>query len=137
MKCSIAYSTASGAHSFCSGVRVSIDPGTRLLFFSRAARDGIVISLFILRRSRFARLPLHCSAECAILTNASLFVIFARILANAPPLMIHSALALFAQRTRIPTSARSIGFCVIWVCISSSSSSSSGYTCSVLRRCAT
>ena len=37
--------------------------------------------------------------------------------------MIHSALALFAQRTRIPTSARSIGFCVIWVCISSSSSS--------------
>jgi len=40
------------------------------------------------------------------------------------PLMIHSALALFAQRTRIPTSARSIGFCVIWVCISSSSSSS-------------
>ena len=39
------------------------------------------------------------------------------------PLMIHPALALFAQRTRIPTSARSIGFCVIWVCISSSSSS--------------
>ena len=33
----------------------------------------------------------------------------------------HSALALFAQRTRIPTSARSIGFCAIWVCISSSS----------------
>jgi DTW domain-containing protein YfiP len=29
---------------------------------------------------------------------------------------------LFAQRTRIPTSARSIGFCAIWVCISSSSS---------------
>ena len=39
------------------------------------------------------------------------------------PLMIHSALALFVQRTRIPTSARSIGFCVIWVCISPSSSS--------------
>jgi len=39
------------------------------------------------------------------------------------PLMMHSALALFAQGTRIPTSARSIGFCVIWVCISSSSSS--------------
>ena len=33
-----------------------------------------------------------------------------------------SALALFAQRTRIPSSARSIGFCAIWVCISSSSS---------------
>jgi len=36
-------------------------------------------------------------------------------------LLNHSALALFAQRTRIPTSARSIGFRVIWVCISSSS----------------
>jgi len=36
-------------------------------------------------------------------------------------LLNHSALALFAQRTRIPTSARSIGFCAIWVCISSSS----------------
>ena len=36
--------------------------------------------------------------------------------------MNHSALALFAQRTRIPTSARSIGFCVIWICISSSTS---------------
>ena len=36
-------------------------------------------------------------------------------------LLYHSALALFAQRTRIPTSARSIGFCAIWVCISSSS----------------
>jgi len=30
--------------------------------------------------------------------------------------MSHSELALFAQRTRIPTSTRSIGFCVIWVC---------------------
>jgi len=38
-------------------------------------------------------------------------------------LLNHSALALFAQRTRFPTSARSIGFCAIWVCISSSSSS--------------
>ena len=33
-------------------------------------------------------------------------------------LLNHSALALFAQRTRIPTSARRIGFCAIWVCIS-------------------
>jgi hypothetical protein len=40
-------------------------------------------------------------------------------------LLNHSALALFAQRTRIPTSARSIGFCAIWVCISTSTSSSS------------
>ena len=38
-------------------------------------------------------------------------------------LLNHSALALFAQRTRIPTFARSIGFCAIWVCISLSSSS--------------
>ena len=38
-------------------------------------------------------------------------------------LLNHSALALFAQRTRIPTSARSTGFCAIWVYISSSSSS--------------
>jgi len=39
------------------------------------------------------------------------------------PLLNHCALALFAQRTRIPTFTRSIGFCAIWVCISSSSSS--------------
>jgi len=43
-------------------------------------------------------------------------------------LLNHSALALFAQRTRIPTSARSIGFCAILVCISSSSSSISTYS---------
>ena len=43
-------------------------------------------------------------------------------------LLNHSALALFAQRTRIPTSARSIGFCAIWVCISSSSSSTAPLT---------
>ena len=35
------------------------------------------------------------------------------------PLMNHTALALFAQRTRFPTSTRSIGFCVIWGCIRS------------------
>ena len=35
-------------------------------------------------------------------------------------LLNHSALALFAQRTRIPTSARGIGFCAIWIWISSS-----------------
>jgi len=38
-------------------------------------------------------------------------------------LVNHSALALFAQHTFIPTSFRSIGFCAIRVCISSSSSS--------------
>jgi len=42
-------------------------------------------------------------------------------------LLNHSALVLFSQRTRIPTSARSTGFCAIWVCISSSSSSSCLY----------
>ena len=47
-------------------------------------------------------------------------------------LLNHSALALFAQRTRIPTSARSIGFCAIWVCISSSSTK----TCQALKSCA-
>ena len=31
------------------------------------------------------------------------------------PLSSYSLLACFAQRTRIPTSSRSIGFCVIWV----------------------
>ena len=50
-------------------------------------------------------------------------------------LLNHSALALFALRTRILTSARSIGFCAIWVCISSSSSSSSKVAVQRCRRC--
>jgi len=52
-------------------------------------------------------------------------VMVAQVGYYTPPLSLlnYSALALFAQRTRIPTSARSIGFCAIWVCISSSSSS--------------
>jgi hypothetical protein len=55
-------------------------------------------------------------------TNSSLFAIFFRGIWPMPlSLLNHSALSLFAQRTRIPTSARSIGFCAIWVCISSSS----------------
>ena len=41
-------------------------------------------------------------------------------------LLNHSAVALFVQRTRIPTSPRCIGFCAIWVYISSSSSSRGG-----------
>jgi len=42
-------------------------------------------------------------------------------------LLNYSALPLFAQRTCIPTSAaHSIGFCAIWVCISSSSSEFKG-----------
>jgi len=75
------------------------------------------------RASLLARLPLYCSAECATPTNSSLFANFRGIWPMPLSLLNHSALALFAQRTRIPTSARSIGFCAIWVCISSSSSS--------------
>ena len=75
------------------------------------------------RASLLVRLPLYCSAECATPTNSSLFLqIFRGICPMPLSLLNHSALALFAQRTRIPTSARSIGFCAIWVCISSSSS---------------
>jgi len=67
-------------------------------------------SLFFLRSARYPQMPR--------------FLQFLREFWPMPlPLMIHSALVLFAQRTRIATSARSIGFCVIWVCISSSSSS--------------
>jgi len=66
-------------------------------------------SLLFLRSARYPQMPR--------------FLQFLREFWPMPlPLMNHSALALFAQRTRIPTSARSIGFCVIWVCISSSSS---------------
>ena len=69
-------------------------------------------SLLFLRSARYPQMPR--------------FLQFLREFWPMPlPLMMHSALVLFAQRTRIPTSARSIGFCVIWVCISSSSSSSS------------
>ena len=64
------------------------------------------------------------SAECALPTNASLFVFLREFWRMPLPLMNDSALVLFAQRTRIPTSARSIGFCVIWVFSISASSSS-------------
>jgi hypothetical protein len=73
------------------------------------------------RASLLARLPLYCSAEAQHPQIPRFFAKFPRNLANAFSLLNHSALALFAQRTRIPTSARSIGFCVICVCISSSS----------------
>ena len=51
-------------------------------------------------------------------------VMVAQVGYYTPPLSLlnYSALALFAQRTRILTSARSIGFYAIWVCISSTSS---------------
>ena len=58
----------------------------------------------------------NLSTECALPTNASLFVILRESWLVPLLLMNYSALALFAQRTHIPTSARSIGFCVVWVC---------------------
>ena len=84
--------------------------------------------MFRTSRAKLARLPLYC--YCLLFLRSARypqmprFLQFLREFWPMPlPLMNHSALALFAQRTRIPTSARSIGFCVIWVCISSSSSS--------------
>ena len=76
----------------------------------------------MLRASLLARLPVYCPAECVTSKNTSLFAIFFEEFGQCPSplsLLNHSAFALFAQRTRIPTSARSIGFCAIWVCISS------------------
>jgi len=82
--------------------------------------------VFRTSRAKLVRLPLNCfcgvraTHKCLAFCNLQ----FLREFWPTPlPLMMHSALVLFAQRTRIPTSARSIGFCVIWVCISSSSSS--------------
>ena len=69
------------------------------------------------------------SAECALPTNAPLFAIFARILANAPP--PHESLrtcfvcATHAHSLFCPQHC--FGFCVIWVCISLSSSSTNTY----------
>jgi hypothetical protein len=81
--------------------------------------------VFRTSRATLARLPLYCFCGVRATHKCLAFLQFLREFWPMPlPLMIHSALALFAQRTRIPTSARSIGFCVIWVCISSSSSSS-------------
>jgi len=71
------------------------------------------------RAHMLANLPLYCSVECATPTNTSLLQIFRGTWPMLLPLLNHSALALFAQRTHIPTSARSIGLCVIWVCICS------------------
>jgi hypothetical protein len=62
------------------------------------------------RASLLARLPLYYFAECTTPENTSLFCKFSEECGQ------------FAQRTRIPTSSRSIGFCAIWICISSSSS---------------
>jgi len=61
--------------------------------------------------------PIYCSAECATpALQHPQTPRFLQILRETWPmplsLLNHSALALFAQRTRIPTSARSIGFCV-------------------------
>jgi len=53
-------------------------------------------------------------------TDSLLFAFLRKIWPMPHFLVIHSALALFAQRTRIPTSACSVVFCAIWVSISSS-----------------
>jgi hypothetical protein len=60
---------------------------------------------------------LLCS-RAATPTNTSLFAFFRGIWPMPLSLLNHSALALFALHTHILTSARSIGFCAIWVCIS-------------------
>ena len=65
---------------------------------------------------------LYCGVRSAHKYLAFLLLqIFRGIRPMPLPLLNHSARALFAQGTRIPPSARSIGFCVIWVCNSSSS----------------
>ena len=94
--------------------------------------------MFCTSRAKLARLPLYCLLflRSARYPQMPRILKFLREFWPMPlPLLIHPAHALFAQRTRIPTSARSIGFCVIWVCISSSSSSKHfGYGAYVYRR---
>jgi len=69
------------------------------------------------------RLPLYCFFRVRTPYKCLAFCNFCEDFGRCPlPLLNnHSALALFTQHTRIPTSSRSTGFCVIWVCISSSS----------------
>ena len=91
------------------------------------ANFGLCQWNFVFRTSRatLARLPLYCFCGVRATHKCLAFLQFWREVWPMPlPLMNHSAPALFAKSTRISTSARSIGFCVIWVCISSSSSSS-------------
>ena len=80
--------------------------------------------------SFFARAP-SSLLFCGVRNTHKFLAFFLKIFRGNWPmpfsLLNHSAHDLFAQRTRIPTSARSIGFCVIWVCISSSSSSPINY----------
>ena len=114
-------------------------PRTRKEFLSRQSliwlRDRTIGALRAERHTLTSAEWTSCSACHELLcSRAFLFVVlrsgqrpqiprFLQIFRGIWPLLNHSALALFAQRTRIPTSARSIGFCAIWVCISSSSSS--------------
>jgi len=90
--------------------------GEYILIYSNGASLVLwYLSWMVLRSAQHPQIP-----------NTSLYANFLRNLANAlfPPELFRT-LALFAQRTRIPTFPRSTGFFVIWVCISSSSSDSS------------
>jgi len=105
-------------------------PGGRTIGALRAERqistsaNGTSCSARHELRSR-AFLFIIVSAECALPTNASFFTSFARILTNAPPphdtLRTCFVCATHAHSHFCPQ--HWLLFCVIWVCISSSSSS--------------
>jgi hypothetical protein len=72
--------------------------------------------------SAFARAP-SSLLPCGV-RNTHKYLAFREGFGQCPsPSRVIQHLLCFAQRARTPTSARSIGFCVILVCISSSSSS--------------
>ena len=106
-------------------------------------RSACMLLFVFLRGGLFYSLPLRvrgrssCSAKASYGSRAFLFIVlksaqhpqiprFLQIFRGIWPmplsLLNHSALALLVQRTRVPTSARSTGFCAIWVFSSSSSS---------------
>ena len=123
----------------------SATPWTREEFLSRQSllwlRDRAIGTLRAERHTLTSAEWALCSACHELLcSRAFLFIVlrsaqhpqiprFLQIFRGIWPmplsLLSHSALALFAQRTRIPTSARSIGFCAIWVVLVRGSSSSS------------
>ena len=130
--------------AFLRGFLFTATPRTRKEFLSRQSllwlRGRTIGALRAERQTLTSAEWTSCSACHELLcSRAFLFIVlrsaqhpqiprFLQIFRGIWPmplsLLNHSALALFAQRTRIPTSARSIGFCAIWiwVCISSSSS---------------
>jgi len=60
--------------------------------------------MFMLLAPLLARFPLCCSVKCAMPINTWLFVNRTRNLPVPLPLLNNSAVAFFAQHTRIPTS---------------------------------